>query len=177
MNESTIDISYASAELQRQLAAMVADMHPELLKKAIKRAYNIAGGKLRTQARNMFAAEVPGLGHRADRAIDYKMHRNMEGFSVRVRYSGAAAMLTNRRGLEKPLPLFLNMSTDMAKNPHGRMTKPGNRRRAAHYTGVIRGAEIMQKVEAAVPQNQIDEIFKEALTKASERILKKYGNG
>lgn len=166
------DIQTDGKELIRTVTCIVADMHPELLRKAMRSGLRRVANTIRIRAISVFESAVPGLKGRLSKAVNAKVHRDLNGFRVRVLRSGQNAMLKNRRGLEKPLPLFFEHGGNMDGSP--RQTR-GRYGRPVRQTGTIAGAHSLEKVDAATTDGEIDDMVVPAIESYAQKIINKYG--
>lgn len=164
-----IEVTTPAKEIRHMCTGLVADMHPELLKRALRSGLQRVARQTRAHAKTVFEERVPGL-HGHSEAVGYKVHRDLSGFRVRVLKSGPKAMHVNRHGLTKPVAHFLEHGSFKTGE---RFTRLGLRRPKCSR-GVLEGAHAMEAAMQSLPTSQIETQLAADIETAAERIVRKY---
>lgn len=158
-------ITSGGEELRGSLTLMAAQLHPDLLRQSLQGGLRRVATVVRNQARTAYAAAVPGLGTRADKAITYKVHRDLSGLRVRVMHTTDAAMVTNSKGKKKPLPFWFE---------HGTVSDRRTRKTNAPRGG-IPAAKVMERMADAYTAERLETMLLPDIESAAGRILKRLG--
>ena len=140
-------------EMRRHFAQLAAELHPELLKRAIRNGLARVGGSIRRRGTDVFAEKVPQLGRRADKAVRLKIHRDLSGFRVRIVATRQHGMVVNRYGKARPLPKWFE---------HG-------------ARGVIGPAASMEALGEQYSIERVQQMLAPDIEKAAENIIKRLG--
>lgn len=146
-------------EVNKTATAVVAAMHPELLRRALINSLRREGNKLKKQAIEKFESKAPQLRGRLNKPVNVLVHKYGAGFRLRVKCKGKNACITNRKEKQKPAPFWMEHGTEERSNRHRR-------------TGRIKGLHILENLnynEAAIT----DDLF-EDMEKYANRIIKQY---
>lgn len=154
----------ATRQLMADYTAIVAGLHPELLRRSIRNGLQHTANRLRNEARTEFASVTP-LGAKGAKALTAKVHRDLSGFRVRVMAHKGAAYYTNRRGKSRPLPNWFEGGTRQ------RLT-----RRTSSNRGSIEGANVISgKVEPRYPADVVERYLLTDVEKAARLIFNRLG--
>lgn len=146
-------------EVNKTATAVVAAMHPELLKRALVNSLRREGNKLKKQAITEFENRAPRLRGRLNKPVNVLVHKYGIGFRLRVKKNGQGACIVNRKEKEKPAPFWMEYGTEQRSNRYRRTGKL----KALHVIGNL------SYNEAAIS----DALFVD-MEEYANRILKQY---